>query len=884
MSGNAGIRGYLLQSIVTVLDSFENQDWENVCLEPTNESEKVDIIWKYPNKETKVVQVKSSQNEITYSKASNWLKLLKASQDANSYELIVIGHVDEKLNKNSNIDEADIKKYPLDFELLKNNSIVKINQFFENRNRPKVSTKIIEIMLNSLNHDLSEKSVFGIEINRQDFEHQMVEWLSEIEKYVVRNPLIQYLPIKEAEGTSLKEQIVTNFLNLIGWSSYSDGTVEKYYDEKTLSTATAKVDYYLQFESKLKDDVTNHIFINSIHDFKYPDLPRHEITNFLNVSNRITNNYKQNRRISDEKGHSIFNILLWFVDDNSEDTINFISKVQSDFRYEFLGVDQQYFLVDNTKANFIISAIATAREYRENLPVKFLYPITEFNSAYDKIGKREFQLPPEYINTNILPIIKEDNEKISVLLFTADKFSREGVKRLIWFLIKLTSGLSNEYIIYFSDYDSKYKYQVDEVIRSFANPDIFGKIKVEKFLYEITSANLKDVKLAAQNSENSQVNDLSKIGELKINSVFREQLPYGDILKPILGTDNITASDLKLFLNLKGIFLKNSDKKRIIDLMVSLLFSPEELMEFINLINVKERPVNSVPIFVPLKSDLSIKEIFLRISPDFSAITNGLQAKLNDPVVFQEDPQEPGTFIFSSYVEKKDLTKQVAVNTTWDLIRVSYKKNGDKLVINTIETNSKDGKSIANRIVEQIKKELLSKDMIKNDTIVIKFSDFDSNKERVNFLLSFTDIKPTQFFVDQDIRSLKFIFDDTQVIPDEYKDKTDKDLVILFRGKNLKGIKELSEDFFKEIILLEELSITYKFEVKGVIGYYNVKFNFSDALKSKPVMDGEFISQPFLHLSYHVKHKVRDIPKLEKMLSREIQDLKIYLLRKFNKI
>lgn len=38
-------------------------------------------------------------------------------------------------------------------------------------------------------------------------------------------------------------------------------------------------------------------------------------------------------------------------------------------------------------------------------------------------------MPPQFLNSSILPIIKEDKNKISVLLFCSDKFNREHLKR-----------------------------------------------------------------------------------------------------------------------------------------------------------------------------------------------------------------------------------------------------------------------------------------------------------------------------------------------------------------------------------------------------------------------------------------------------------------------
>ena len=72
MNGQYAIKGYLLQSLVALLDSFET-DWETVCVEPNDESEKVDILWTYNGGKKKVVQVKSSKNVISFQLQKNGL-------------------------------------------------------------------------------------------------------------------------------------------------------------------------------------------------------------------------------------------------------------------------------------------------------------------------------------------------------------------------------------------------------------------------------------------------------------------------------------------------------------------------------------------------------------------------------------------------------------------------------------------------------------------------------------------------------------------------------------------------------------------------------------------------------------------------------------------
>ena len=121
MGGNAGIRGYLIQTIICVLDTLESDNlWKSVTLEPLDESEKVDIRWKYSDDTVKLCQVKSSQNIIKHSSAKKWCEELEThSPNASQYELIVIGNVDEKLSKAVDIGNVKIGEIkPLNTQVL----------------------------------------------------------------------------------------------------------------------------------------------------------------------------------------------------------------------------------------------------------------------------------------------------------------------------------------------------------------------------------------------------------------------------------------------------------------------------------------------------------------------------------------------------------------------------------------------------------------------------------------------------------------------------------------------------------------------------------------------------------------------------------------------
>ena len=135
MSGNYAIKGYLVQSLVSLLDSFK-LDWETVSVEPNNESEKVDIRWIYKNKKKKFVQVKSSINTFTFSSAKRWANDLVQSSNntADEYELILVGYVEPKLRslKDNKIGNVLIINKDLSIPDFENLIITKINEFSHN--------------------------------------------------------------------------------------------------------------------------------------------------------------------------------------------------------------------------------------------------------------------------------------------------------------------------------------------------------------------------------------------------------------------------------------------------------------------------------------------------------------------------------------------------------------------------------------------------------------------------------------------------------------------------------------------------------------------------------------------------------------------------------
>ncbi|EGQ8249350.1 hypothetical protein GUA40_24465, partial [Vibrio parahaemolyticus] len=84
LSGQDGNRGYLVQSIIGLLESLKETGWSKVTIEADHISDKVDVAWHGKDR-VKVSQVKSSINQISKANALKWAIELEESCQADEY-------------------------------------------------------------------------------------------------------------------------------------------------------------------------------------------------------------------------------------------------------------------------------------------------------------------------------------------------------------------------------------------------------------------------------------------------------------------------------------------------------------------------------------------------------------------------------------------------------------------------------------------------------------------------------------------------------------------------------------------------------------------------------------------------------------------------------
>ncbi len=181
MGGQAAIRGFLLQTIVSILDAIElDNTWTELVLEPNISSEKVDILFIDSSKK-RVIQVKSSQNQISKTQVSLWTEELKSSIQAEDYTLILIGPVSQSVIDDTEINGVQIPiPKVLDIISLLEQAAHKLDKYLSTRGFLPIPAFIREEFIAAFILKLEVYSTAGKPLLRSEFDRVIKNWIIEI--------------------------------------------------------------------------------------------------------------------------------------------------------------------------------------------------------------------------------------------------------------------------------------------------------------------------------------------------------------------------------------------------------------------------------------------------------------------------------------------------------------------------------------------------------------------------------------------------------------------------------------------------------------------------------------------------------------------------------
>jgi hypothetical protein len=178
MGGREGMRGYLVQTLIAVLEALDGRDeWSRIGIEPDAASEKVDL-FKESAAGTTVAQIKSSENQIGKADAERWAAELEQNTQADRYHLILVGPCSQGVLELKQVGSVTIPPpQNLDLVGMIERAAHRLDHYLEGRNVGRVPAFARELLIHALITKLELYSTGGQLLDRSDLVLTLDNWI-----------------------------------------------------------------------------------------------------------------------------------------------------------------------------------------------------------------------------------------------------------------------------------------------------------------------------------------------------------------------------------------------------------------------------------------------------------------------------------------------------------------------------------------------------------------------------------------------------------------------------------------------------------------------------------------------------------------------------------
>lgn len=169
-----------MQAVIALLASLDDETWSSVQVEPNEALQKVDILW-HRDDGTRVVQVKSSINQIGKADAERWASDLFTATAADQYQLVLVGPCSQSVVEMGSFQVVEVPcPKNLDIEGLLREAAHNLDKFLEQVGLDRKSPIQRELMVNALTKHLSTLSSNGKAMSRSDLVELIKKWVGSI--------------------------------------------------------------------------------------------------------------------------------------------------------------------------------------------------------------------------------------------------------------------------------------------------------------------------------------------------------------------------------------------------------------------------------------------------------------------------------------------------------------------------------------------------------------------------------------------------------------------------------------------------------------------------------------------------------------------------------
>jgi hypothetical protein len=315
-------------------------------------------------------------------------------------------------------------------------------------------------------------------------------------------------------------------------------------------------------------------------------------------------------------------------------------------------------------------------------------------------------------------------------------------------------------------------------------------------------------------------------------------LPVGEKLKPLLNKSVVTESDMKNILRKRGVFLGESDKKKIIPYLTMSLLSPKEFEELQELQKSKEDSMKFRNLIVQGETDVKLADILSVDLIDVDEIDNTLSnCTFNTDANFQV--KDSNKLIVEYEISREDITKDWANAESKFNGRIEISKDDTSKEIKFVsEFTSAETEDINTEIIKKVSQELKSKKEIGIDTRMFEItSDKFDNEERFKFMLSLAKDRTNRILGFKSVRNIEIGPDkSTNLLLTSSPlilDNSVKNIIINGeKGETLQNIEYVTNPLYHQVLILRAMQVEYKFKIGSAYGNCIIEYGFPHFFRS----------------------------------------------------
>ena len=355
-------------------------------------------------------------------------------------------------------------------------------------------------------------------------------------------------------------------------------------------------------------------------------------------------------------------------------------------------------------------------------------------------------------------------------------------------------------------------------------------------------------------------------------------VPFGEFLRGFINQRYITVSDLSKVLRDRGIFVFNNEKDVIVPLMQNLLLSPSEFDKVRYSFSEKEdnekkfsREIIWSPeaqIFSPELLSVSLDDFIKRRLPT---------CKLNRPVSFTKQDNNPNHIIASFEIERHDMNKSWYEQTNIFHGSIEFINNNGKGHVRITHT-APETKELAEEILKIQVNRYKEKGIIPQSAVPKKilFSEF-TNENRFVFFYRLTNHLENEVFSCNDIKDISIKPEDNSVLPEgiSWMNRMKK---IIISGEALDKTFFMKEKTYHSSLILWNIEAVFSFDYKGEKGTVTICLGFPDYSKNGSNAEFEIAINS---LNCDNRLSSRDKKKLESPLLSEMDKQKSQVYSNF---